>query len=95
MSLRKQPAEQKPDVVKATAQLKNESIVSEECRGFRGSLANPMNREERMNKIWDCFRRVLADRGGERLLTLLEDLENLADFCDLMELAGQSTSTRA
>ena len=92
--IRVQPGEQESDVVKATAQLKNGSIVSEECRGFRGSLANPMSREERMDKIWDCFRRVLADQDGERVLTLLEDLENLADVSDLMELVGQRSPAR-
>jgi aconitate decarboxylase len=89
-----EPGLQESDVVKATAHLKNGDTVSEECRGFRGSLANPMSREERMDKIRDCFRRVLTDRDGERLLALLEDLENLADVSDLMQIVGQGSSAR-
>ena len=90
-----EPGLQESDVVKATAHLKNGGTVSEECRGFRGSLANPMSREERMDKIRDCFRRVLTDRDGERLLALLEDLENLADVSDLMQIVGQGSSAGA
>ena len=54
-----------------------------------------MSRKERKHKIWEYFRRDLADWDGERVLTLLEELENLADVSDLRESAGQSSPTRA
>ena len=37
------------DSARATAQLRNGRTVSEECLHFRGSAANPMSREERVN----------------------------------------------
>ncbi len=54
-----------------------------------------MSRQERMDKIWDCFRRVLVDWDGDLVLTLFEELENLADVSDPMELVGQSSPSRA
>ena len=73
------PGDQGSAMVKATAQ----------CRGFRGSAANPMKQEERTDKILDCVRRVLSEQDAVRLLTLLEDLENVADISAITEILGQ------
>ena len=89
--IRVEPGDQDSAVVKVTAQLKNGSTVDAECRSFRGSAANPMNREERMDKILDCVRRVLTDQDTGRLLMLLEDLENVADISVIMEILGQKS----
>ena len=89
--IRVDPGDQDSAVVKVTAQLKNGSTVDAECRSFRGSAANPMNREERMDKILDCVRRVLTDQDTGRLLMLLEDLENVADISVIMEILGQKS----
>ena len=70
------PGGQGSAMVKATAQ----------CRGFRGSAANPMKREERMDKILDCVRRVLSEQDTVRLLTLPG---NVADISAIMEILGQ------
>ena len=93
--IRVEPGEQESSVVKATAQLRDGSTVSEECHGFRGSAGNPMSREERMDKVWDCFRRALPDLDAERVLTLLEDLENVADISAIMEVLGKKSPERS
>ena len=86
---------QEAGVVKATAHLKDGSTVSEECRGYRGSAANPMSHQERIDKFLDCVRRVLVDQDAERLLTLLEDLENVADISAIMAILCQKSPLRA
>ena len=65
---------------------KNGSVVDAECLGFRGSAGNPMSREERMEKVNDCIQRVLSDQDSERMVTLIEDLENVADISEIMEI---------
>ena len=89
LKIRVEAGPQDSAVVKATAQLKNGSTVDAECRGFRGSAANPMSREERMEKIVNCVRRVLSGHDTERLLALVEDLENVADISAITEILGQ------
>ena len=42
------PTDQKSKIAKATARLKDGRTVSEECEWFRGSVGNPMSREERL-----------------------------------------------
>ena len=90
-----EPGEETSGVVTAAAQLHDGSTVSAECRGFRGSTANPMSREERMDKCWDCVLRVLSDQDADRLFTLLEDLENVADVSAIMEILRQTPLERA
>jgi len=88
--IRVEPVEREPGVVTVTAQLKDGSIVSDECRGFKGSVSNPMTREERLDKVWDCVGRVLSKPDAERVIALLEDLENVPDLSALMQMIGQT-----
>jgi len=92
--IRVEPVEQAPGVVMVNAQLKDGTTVSTECRGFKGSAANPMTREERMAKVWDCIGRVLSQQDAERAIALLEDLEHVPDITAVMQIIGQ-TSRRA
>ena len=78
-----------PMSVVAVATLKDGSTVSEVCRDFRGSIANPMSSEERMAKARSCVRRVLGEQDTERLIGLLERLEELDDISELMDVVGQ------
>ena len=87
--IRVEPVELEPGVVKVTAQLKDGRTVSEECRGFKGAAANPMSREERLEKVRDCVRRVLSEEDARRMVSLVEDLENVADISVLMQVMGQ------
>ncbi len=65
-----------------------------ECPAFRGSAANPMSREERLVKVRDCFRRALSDADTERVIAMLENLEELADVAELMDVLGQTAPAR-
>ncbi len=86
---RVQPTGPESGPVKATAKLKDGRTVSDVCQTFTGSAGNPMSREQRMAKVWDCIGRVLAEGDGERMLPLVEDLENVPDISDLMAILGQ------
>ena len=86
---RVQPDGPESGPVKATAKLKDGRTVSDECQKFTGSAGNPMSREQRLAKVWDCIGRVLSDRDGERMLALVEDLENVPDISALMAILGQ------
>jgi 2-methylcitrate dehydratase PrpD len=90
-----EPVEPEPGVVKVTARLKDGRTVSEECRGFRGSAANPMSREEHMDKIWDCVGQALPHQDAEHVIALLEDLENVADISTIMRILGKESPHRA
>ena len=73
---------------RATALLKDGNTVSAECAAFRGSAKNPMAREERLVKVRDCFNRALSEADTERVITLLENLEDLEDVGELMGILG-------
>ena len=92
--IRVDPVELEPGVVKVTARLKDGRTVSEECRGFKGAAANPMSREERLEKVRDCVCRVLNEEDARRMVSLVEDLENVADISELMELLGRRAAGR-
>ena len=78
----------------ATAVLKNGSTVSAECASFSGSASNPMSREQRMEKLDDCFRRALSDANTETVIDMLENLENVDDVGQLMDVIGQTAADR-
>ena len=78
--------------VVVTAHLKDGRALSEECGQFKGSAGNPMSRDERMEKVWDCVGRVLSDSDTRRLLPLMEDLEDVEDISEVMEIIGRRPS---
>ena len=80
--------------VKVTALLKDGRTVNGECQRFRGSAGNPMSYQERMDKIQDCIGRALSNQDARRLITLLEDLENVDDITALMDIIGQRPPVR-
>ncbi len=77
----------------ATALLKDGTMVRAECAAFRGSAANPMSREQRLEKARDCFSRALSDQDTERVLASLENLEGLRDVSQLMATLGQASNS--
>ena len=89
------PVEQEPGVVRVSAALNDGRTVSEECRGFKGSAVNPMNRDERMDKIWDCIGRAVPKQDAQQVIDLVEDLENVTDISVLMRIIGQKSPIRA
>jgi 2-methylcitrate dehydratase PrpD len=88
------PVALEPGMVRVTARLTDGRTVSEECRGFKGSAGNPMTRDERMDKVWDCIGRALSQPDGQQVIDLVEDLENVADITALMRIMGQKSPVR-
>jgi aconitate decarboxylase len=63
-------------------------VLSETCRHYRGSIANPMDREERLVKLKDCAKRSLDSADIERIIGMAESLESLPDVRTLMQVLG-------
>src|SRR5690606_6488117 len=76
--------------VTATLRMKDGRVFSERCTSFRGSIANPMTREERLVKYEDCAKRVLNRDDRDRLLDMAERLEQLEDVRELTALLIQT-----
>ncbi|MFH1602943.1 MAG: MmgE/PrpD family protein [Pseudomonadota bacterium] len=66
-------------------------VLTEDCRHYRGSIANPMDREERMVKVRDCARRSLEPADVERAIEMVESLETLPDVRPLMRILGHKS----
>ena len=79
------------DPVIATALLQDGRTVSDECSKFTGSAGNPMSRQQRMAKVWDCIGRVLDESSGTDMLNMIEDLENLDNISNLMATISRKT----
>ena len=67
-------------------------VLSETCRHYRGSIANPMNRDERLAKLRDCAKRTLDAADIERVIGMAETLEVLPDVRPLMLLLGRRSA---
>ena len=87
-----EPGGQPRNGATATARLSDGRTVSAECAAFTGSAANPMGREQRRHKVWDCARVLLPEQDAERVIGMVEDLENLSDVSELMGLMGRRLS---
>ena len=57
------------------------------CNRPRGIWGNPLSRDERLTKVRSCANRVLSESSTERLIEIVEDLEN-ADSGTVQELAS-------
>jgi 2-methylcitrate dehydratase PrpD len=67
-------------------------ILSETCRHYRGSIANPMDRDERLAKLRDCAKRTLDPADIERVISMCESLESLPDLRTLMRVLGHRST---
>lgn len=67
-------------------------VLSETCRHYRGSIANPMNRDERLAKLRDCAKRSLDSADIERVIGMAERLEVLPDVRPLMLVLGHRSA---
>jgi 2-methylcitrate dehydratase PrpD len=65
--------------------------LSEQCRHYRGSIANPMSRDEHLSKVRACARRSLQPADIERVIGMVETLETLPDLRHLMEVLGHKS----
>lgn len=66
--------------------------LSEQCRHYRGSIANPMSRDERLSKVRACARRSLRPADVERIIDMVEALETLPDLRQLMAVLGHKSA---
>jgi aconitate decarboxylase len=77
--------------VQARAGLEGGGIVTERCDAFRGSSRNPIQRDAHLVKVRDCMRRALPEPAMERLIGLVDGLEDLEDARVLARaLVGES-----
>ena len=65
--------------VQARAGLKDGRVLIERSDAYRGSARNPMGRDAHLIKVRDCMRRALPEPAMERLIALVEGLEDLKD----------------
>jgi len=65
--------------------------LHEQCRHYRGSIANPMSREERISKVSACAQRSLQPADVARVISMIEALETLPDLRQLMVILGQQS----
>jgi len=65
--------------------------LHEQCRHYRGSIANPMSREERISKVSACAQRSLQPADVARVISMVEALETLPDLRQLMVILGQKS----
>jgi 2-methylcitrate dehydratase PrpD len=65
--------------------------LHEQCRHYRGSIANPMSREERLSKVNACARQSLQPADIARVIGMVEALETLPDLRQLMVILGHKS----
>lgn len=76
--------------VQARAALKDGRVLVERCDAYRGAARNPIARDAHLVKVRDCMRRALPEPAMERLIALVEELEDLKDARVLVRaLAGE------
>lgn len=72
--------------------LQDGRVLSETCRHYRGSIANPMDREDRLAKLRDCAKRSLDPADIERVIEMAETLDSLPDVRPLMRVLGHRSA---
>ena len=65
--------------VQASAGLKDGRVLVERCDAYRGSARNPIARDAHLVKVRDCMRRALPEPAMERLIALVDGLEDIKD----------------
>ncbi len=92
--IRVEPEGPESGAVRMVARMGDGATITAECIAFRGSAANPMSREERVVKVRDCFNRLLSAADTERVIGMLENLEDLAEMGELMAILGKAAAGR-
>jgi len=65
--------------VQARAGLKDGRVVVERCDAFRGAARNPITPDVHLVKVKDCMRRTLSDSAMDRLIGLVQRIDELDD----------------
>lgn len=65
--------------MQARAGLIDGRVLVERCDAYRGAARNPITRDAHLVKIRDCMRRALTAPAMERLIGLVEGLDEVDD----------------
>jgi len=65
--------------VEARARLKDGRVLVERCDAYRGSARNPITRDAHLVKVRDCMRRAMNEKAMERLIGLVDQIDELDD----------------
>jgi len=71
--------------------LQNGTRHSERVDRLSGWIGQPLTRAERLKKFHSCAKRVLAREAAERVVALVERLDELADICEIMDIVSTPT----
>ena len=66
--------------------LKNGTVLEQGAGPARGDRENPMTFENIVEKYRDCTRGLLAAEKAERVITLVQNIEDAADLSDLFAI---------
>ena len=69
-----------------TVTLKNGKQHSKRVERLSGWIGEPLTREQRLRKFHSCARRVLDARAADRVVELVEHLEELDDVREIMDI---------
>jgi hypothetical protein len=76
--------------VQARAGLKDGRVVTERCDAYRGSARSPITPDVHLVKVKDCLRRRLSDAAMDRLIDMVQRLDDVKDARELTKaLSGQ------
>jgi 2-methylcitrate dehydratase PrpD len=53
-----------------------------------GWIGQPLTREQRLKKFYSCARRVLDQKSADRVVELVEKLDDLDDVCEIMRIVS-------
>ena len=73
-----------------TVTLTDGRVLKQRVDKLSGWVGNPLTREQRMKKFHSCAKRVLATAAAERIVELVENLEQLSSVDKLMQLLKES-----
>jgi aconitate decarboxylase len=74
-----------------TVTLRDGTRHSERVDKLSGWVGQPLTRAQRLTKFHSCAKRVLDQPSAERVVTLVEKLEQLDDVCEIMEIVSGRT----
>jgi 2-methylcitrate dehydratase PrpD len=69
-----------------TVTLTDGRVLKQRVDKLSGWIGSPLTREQRMKKFHSCARRVLTLDKAERIVALVENLQQLQDVSELMGL---------
>jgi aconitate decarboxylase len=75
-----------------TVTLDNGKQLSKRVERLSGWIGNPLSREQRIRKFHSCAKRVLDAHSADRVVELVERLEELSDTRELMDIVRAEKS---